>query len=103
MDTDDFSDMAYAVIRQAARISDTLKAELGAMSRNYRHENDWLRGVKKRLLGIQSHPQDYVNLWSLEEFENVTPAIIQKLATHLLTYIEEILATPLEERGKQEW
>lgn len=102
MDTDDFSDMAYAIIRQAARVSDTLKAELGAMSRDHRHEDDWLRGVQKHLRGIQAHPQDYVDLWSLEEFEGVTPAKIRELATHLLNQIPEILATPLEIRGQRE-
>jgi len=28
MDIDDFSDMTYAIIRQAAQVSDTLKAQL---------------------------------------------------------------------------
>jgi hypothetical protein len=32
MDTDDLSEMAWNVIVQAAEVSDTLKAELGAMS-----------------------------------------------------------------------
>ncbi|WP_158513970.1 hypothetical protein [Syntrophotalea acetylenica] len=58
MDTDDFSDIAYAILRQAAQVSDTLKAELGAMSRDHRHEDDWLCGVQKHLRGIQAHPQD---------------------------------------------
>ena len=102
MDTDDFSEMAYAVIRQAASVSDTLKAELGVMSRDYLHENNWLRDVQEYLRGIQAHPQDYVDLWNLEEFENVSPAVIQKLATRLLAHIHEVLATPLEKRGKPE-
>ncbi|MDY0261893.1 hypothetical protein [Syntrophotalea acetylenica] len=50
--------MAYAILRQAAQVSDTLKAELGAMSRDHRHEDDWLCGVQKHLRGIQAHPQD---------------------------------------------
>ena len=45
MDTDALSEMAYGIIVQAARISDTLKAELGALSGNYDKEDDWLRGV----------------------------------------------------------
>lgn len=103
MDTDDFSDMAYAIIRQAAQVSDTLKTELGAMSRVHRHEEDWLRGAEKHLRGIQAHPQDYVDLWSLDEFEDVTPAQIQELAAHLLNQIPDILGTPLEKRGQREW
>lgn len=102
MDTDDFSDMAYAIIVQAARVSDTLKAELGATSRDHRHEDDWLRGTQKHLRGIQAHPQDYVGLWSLDEFEGVDPAQIRELATRLLDQIPEILATPLEKRGHRE-
>lgn len=103
MDTDDFSEMAYNVILQAARISDTLKAELGAMSRDYRHEDDWLRCVQKHLRGIQAHPRDYVGFRSLEEFEGVTPAKIQGLAAYLLNQIPEILGTPFEQRGHREW
>lgn len=103
MDTDDFSDMAYAIIRQASRVSDTLKAELGAMSRDHRHEDDWLRAVQKHLCGILADAQDYVDLWSLEEFEGVTPARIQELATFLLDQTCEIQATQLEIRGQREW
>jgi hypothetical protein len=103
MDTDDFSDRAYAIIVQAARVSDTLKSELGAMSSRYSNEDDWLRGAEKHLRGIKAHPQDYVDLWSLDEFEGVTPAQIRELAAHLLDQISDILATPLEKRGHREW
>jgi hypothetical protein len=103
MDTDDFSDRAYAIIVQAARVSNTLKAELGAMSSRYSNEDNWLRGAEKHLRGIQAHPQDYVDLWNLDEFEGVTPAQIRELATRLLDQIPEILATPLEKRGHREW
>jgi hypothetical protein len=103
MDTDDFSEMAYSIIRQAARVSDTLKAELGAMSRDHRHEDDWLRGVQKHLRGIHAHSGDYVDLWSLEEFEGVNSAKIRALAIDLLNQITEVLATPLEQRGHREW
>jgi hypothetical protein len=103
MDTDDFSTRAYAIIVQAARVSDTLKAELGAMSSRYSNEEDWLRGAEKHLRSIQAHPQDYVDLWSLDEFEGVTPSKIRKLAAHLLNQIPEILDTPLEKRGHREW
>ena len=99
MDTDDFSDESYAIIVQAARVSDTLKAELGAMSSRYSNEEDWLHGAVKHLRGIQAHPHDYVDLWSLDEFEGVTPSKIRELATRLLNQIPEILATPLEKRG----
>jgi hypothetical protein len=44
-----------------------------------------------------------VDLWSLDEFEGVTPAQIRELAAHLLDQISDILATPLEKRGHREW
>ena len=103
MDTDNFSDMAYAVIQQAARVSDTLKAELAAISRDYRHEEDWLRGVQKHLRGILTHPQDYVDFWSLEEFEAVTSTMIQELATRLQEQSCGTLATPPAMRGQRGW
>ncbi len=103
MDTDDFSDRAYAIIVQAARVSDTLKAELGAMSSRYSNEDDWLRGAERHLRSIKAHPQDYVDLWSLDEFAGVTPAQIRELSIHLPDQIPEILATPLEKRGHREW
>ncbi len=102
MDTDDFSDRAYAIIAQAAQVSDTLKAELGAMSSRYSNEDDWLRDAEKHLRGIKAHPQDYVDLWRLDEFEGVTPAQIRALATRLLDQIPEILTMPLEQRGHRE-
>ena len=52
MDTDNFSDMAYDIIVRDARISDTLKSELGAMSGKYQNEDEWLDGVSKRLQKI---------------------------------------------------
>jgi len=48
-------------------------------------------------------PKDYVDLWSLVEFEGVTPAKIRELAAHLLNHISEVLGTPLEQRGHREW
>jgi len=44
-----------------------------------------------------------VDLWSLDEFEGVTPSKIRELATQLLNQIPEILAMPLEQRGHREW
>ncbi|MDY0261894.1 hypothetical protein [Syntrophotalea acetylenica] len=44
-----------------------------------------------------------MDLWSLDEFEGVTPSKIRELATQLLNQIPEILAMPLEQRGHREW
>ena len=62
-----------------------------------------MRGAEKHLRGIQAHPQDYVDLWSLDEFEGVTQAQIRELATRLLDQISEVLTTPPKLRGQREW
>ena len=49
MDTDDLTEMAWDVIVRAAHVSDTLKAELGAMASRFKSENEWLRGVRAHL------------------------------------------------------
>lgn len=64
--------MAYGIIVQAARVSDTLKAELGALSRDYNIEDDWLQGVQKHFQAILTDPKSYVEFWNLEEEEGVT-------------------------------
>jgi len=45
MDTDDLTEMAWDLIVRAARVSDTLKAELGAMACQFQSEDKWLQGV----------------------------------------------------------
>jgi len=101
MDTDDFSEMAWGIIVRAGRVSDTLKVELGALSRKYRSEDDWLRGVREHLEEIVEDPDDYVEFWHLEEFEGVTAGTIRELATELCRRVDEVLATSLNERGNR--
>ncbi len=83
MDSDYFSDMAYDIIVRAARISDTLKSELGAMSGIYQNEDDWLNGVWKHLQMIMKGPDEYVDYWNLEDEEGVTPGELKKGVTAL--------------------
>lgn len=101
MDTDEFSDMAYGLIVQSALVSDTLKAELGALSRNYKNENDWLRGVQEHCREILTNPDEYVDFWSLEEEEGLTTARISELADALCTQADVVLSTPLMNRGTE--
>ena len=56
MDTDDLSERAYGIIAQAARVCDTLKAELGALSMECKNESEWLEGVQNRLMRIVDDP-----------------------------------------------
>ena len=103
MDTDEFSEMAWGIIAQAARVSDTLKTELGALSLNYKNEDDWLRSAQQHLQGILADPDAYVELWNLEEFEGVTVNKINQLATNLNRQAKEVLDTPLNQRGVRGW
>ena len=101
MDTDDFSEMAWEVLVQAAQVSDTLKSELGALSKQYINEDDWLRGVQDHLEEIIAFPEEYVEFWGLEECERVTAAMLCELAEELNRQVEKVQATPMDERGKQ--
>jgi hypothetical protein len=103
MDTDDFSEMSYDIIVRAARTSDTLKAELGALSGRYKSENEWLRGVSRHLKKIINDPQEYVDYWNLQEKEGITPEEIKKLADNLFRVSEIVLVTPIKERGTRDW
>ena len=99
MDTDEFSEMTYDIIVRAARTSDTLKAELGALSGRYKSENEWLRGVSRHLKMIIIDPQEYVDYWNLEEEEGIMSDKIKKASEDLLQRIDKVLMTPLAERN----
>ena len=101
MDTDDFSEMAYDLIVQASLVSDTLKVELGAMSRNYNNENDWLAGVQELCREILADPEGYVDFWNLAEEEGVTAKMISELAEYLREKVDDILSAPVIKRGKE--
>lgn len=103
MDTDNLSDMAYDIIGRAARGCDTLKAELGALSRDFDREDDWLQGIRRHLQEIIADPDVYVDYWDLEEAERVCAGEIKALAGELCDQITIVLATPLNERGKRGW
>jgi hypothetical protein len=76
MDTDDLTEMAWGVIVSASQVSDTLKAELGAMAGRFRTEDEWLRGVRAHLVDTFEDPAEYVDFWDLENTEAVTATII---------------------------
>jgi len=99
MDTDDFSELTWEIIEQAAQVSDTLKTELGAMSVKYATEDDWLRGAWEYLQEIAEAPEEFVEFWNLEEEEGVTATMISELAMDLASQVEKVLATPMAERG----
>ncbi|MEN6374455.1 MAG: hypothetical protein ABFD75_06680 [Smithella sp.] len=103
MDTDDLTEMAWDVIVRAARVSDTLKAELGAMAYRYQSEDEWLQGVRTHLEEIADDPAEYVESWDLENEEGITATMIGSCATEICFRVNEILAIPLSKRGARLW
>lgn len=90
MDTDDLSEKAYGIIVLAARVSDTLKAELGALSYECENEDAWLRSVQNLLTAVVEDPDEYVEYWNLEEVEGTDAFQIKKLALDLSRQVDEI-------------
>ena len=101
MDTDDLSEMAWDIIAQAAQVSDTLKAELGALTNNFTNEDDWLCAVRELLQEIIEDPVRYMDYWNLEEFESVTTATIREFASELRQQASDAHATPLNVRSSR--
>ncbi|MDZ7582895.1 MAG: hypothetical protein U5R30_20490 [Deltaproteobacteria bacterium] len=95
--------MAWDVIVRAARVSDTLKAELGAMASRFESEDEWLRGVCTHLEEIIEDPAEYVDYWDLENEEAVSATMIGSIAKELYGRVDKILAMPMNKRGSREW
>jgi hypothetical protein len=90
MDADDLSEKAYSIIVHAARVCDTLKTELGALSYQCENEGAWLERVQIHLKKIVRDPDDYVDYWNLEEEEGIDASQIKKLALDLSRHADEI-------------
>ncbi len=103
MDTDDLTEMAWDVIVRAARVSDTLKAELGAMAIRFKTEDAWLRGAREHLVEILENPAEYVDSWNLENTEAVTATMIGSIASELRGRVDNVLSTPMNKRGSRSW
>jgi hypothetical protein len=91
MDTDDFSELSQNLINRAAEVSDTLKAELAAISTKCGTEDEWLQGVFFFLQEILTDPQAYVDFWDLEDAEGLTAKNIGELADILSGQVETML------------
>ena len=94
MDTDDLSENAWEIIARAARVSDSLKVDLGARCSGYGDEDDWLQGVLKFLQRIIEDPEGYVDYWNLEEEEGVNAVMIRETALDLSRRTKEMLDMP---------
>ncbi len=103
MDTDDLTIKAWDVIVRAARVPDTVKAELGAMARQLRSGDEWLQGVHAHLKEIADSPAEYVDTWDLENAQSVTPARIRICPAELCNRVDKVLAMPMNRRGARQW
>ena len=81
MDTDDLSEEAFEVLTIAHGINQFLWVELGALSSKYQDEERYLEGALKFIRKIRKDPEDFQDLWLLEEPIN---------ARHLLQLEEQI-------------
>lgn len=91
MDTDDLSELSQNLIVRAAEISDTLKAELAAISARCGTEDEWLREVSLFLQEIITAPQTYVDFWDLDDAEGLRAENIRELADTLSGLVETML------------
>ena len=103
MDTDDLTEMAWGIIVSASRVSDTLKAELGAMASRFKTEEEWLRGVRAHLGEIFEDSAECVDSWDLENTEAVTASMIGSIAAELRDRVDSVLSTPMSKRGTRSW
>jgi hypothetical protein len=96
-------EMDWGIIVSASRVSDTLKAELGAMASRFKTEEEWLRGVRAHLGEIFEDPAEYVDSWDLENTEAVTASMIGSIAAKLRDRVDSVLSTPMSKRGTRSW
>jgi hypothetical protein len=97
MDTDDLTEMAYESIVIANEITDFLKCDIGVRSKDYKDENDYLKGILRFIQKIKNDPEGYLDSWNLlDEFDL---AFFKKEIEFLEKHILKTLKTPIEKRG----
>lgn len=97
MDTDDLTDMAYENIRIAACFNDYLKAELGAMSRKFKEEEEYLKGMLAHVVEIRKHPCAYLESWNIEHETNIKT--FRHNIIQLENHIDKTIQTALAQRN----
>lgn len=98
MDTDDLTELAYAVLPCAHEVLDVLRVEIGASAMQYSSEDDMLRGTLKRLKGILNDPDSYLDSWNY--LDTVDPKQFAEGVRGLIDHVEKTLNTPQQQRGK---
>ncbi len=98
MDPYDLTEMAYETITRAGDLLDVLQSEIGASASDKKTEDDFLRGAAVHLGRIQKSARAYLDDWNY--LEDVDVKIFRKEVTELLAFVERVLSTPYDQRGK---
>ena len=67
MDTDELSEEAYEILRAARRINEFLWVELGASSKRYKDEEEYLNGMLLLIQKIKDDSERFQDMWLMEE------------------------------------
>lgn len=67
MDTDELTQMAYECFRIAESTWHYLTIEFGAMSNNFNNEDDYLKGILKRVKNIKRVRRNLLNTGALKK------------------------------------
>ncbi len=101
MDTDYLTPMAYETITHAYDVLDVLRSEIGASSRHFVAEDDFLNGTKEFLKKIIEAPKEYLDYWHYLDEMDIHEFALR--VRSVLDHVETTLATPYEERGEPEF
>ena len=97
MDTDDLTAMAYESIIITNEITEFLKCDIGVLSKDYKNEDAYLKGMLRFVLKIKDDPTGYLDSWNL--LEELDMVVFKKGIEGLEKHIKKTIETPLEQRG----
>jgi hypothetical protein len=97
MDTDYLTEMAYDTLRLADSITRDLTLELGVISKDYRSEDEYLKGMLEVVRDIKRHAFEFLEE---NELENKIPLKkFRSSLSQLEKHIKNTLQVPIEKRG----
>ena len=67
MDTDELSEEAYEILRMAQQINEFLWVELGAASKRYKSEEEYLSGMLLLINRMKDDSERFQDRWLLED------------------------------------
>ncbi len=92
MDTDDLSEEAYEVLIKARQINEFLWVELGASSKKFKDEEEFLNGMLHFIQNIKDDPAWFQDMWLMEDQIN------QQSLFKLEDYIRRVQSIPYWQR-----